>query len=294
MSDYIIRATAYNNKILAFAVLSTETVERARNIHSLTPTCCAALGRSITAASMMGMMMKGKEDTLTLTIKGDGPIGKIVVVANNKGKVKGYVENPGVDLPLNKNGKLDVGGAVGKNGFVTVIKDIGLKEPYIGQVEIQTGEIAEDITYYFTVSEQVPSAVGLGVLVGTNGQVLASGGFIIQLMPDVDDAAIEKIEAVIKNMPYTTDLIKDGYLPEDILKYILKDFDLCITEKMDLKFECDCSKERFERAIISLGEEEIQRFIEEKEPVEIICHFCGKKYLIYEDELRELLSIIKR
>lgn len=294
MSDYIVRATTYNNQILAFAALSTETVERARNIHSLTPTCCAALGRSITAASMMGMIMKGNEDTLTLNINGGGPIGKIVVVANNKGRVKGYVDNPSVDLPLNKNGKLDVGGAVGKNGFVTVIKDIGLKEPYVGQVEIQTGEIAEDITYYFTASEQIPSAVGLGVLVGSSGQVLASGGFIIQLMPDVDDASIEKIENAIKNMPYTTELLKEGYLPEDILKYILKDFDIHITAKTDLKFECDCSKERFERAIISLGKEEIQRLIEEKEPVEVVCHFCRKKYLISEDELKELLSIIKR
>lgn len=294
MGDYIVRATAYENQILAFAALSKETVEKIKNMHSLTPTCTAALGRSITAASMMGIMQKGGEDTLTLTINGGGPIGKIIVVANNKGIVKGYVDNPGVDLPLNEKGKLDVGGAVGKNGFVTVIKDIGLKEPYIGQVEIQTGEIAEDITYYFSVSEQVPSAVGLGVLVDTNGQVLSSGGFIIQLMPDVDEIAIEKIEAALKSMPYTTELLKDGYSPEDILKYILKDFELNIIEKIDLKFKCNCSKERFERAIVSLGKKEIQRFIKEKEPVEAVCHFCGKRYLIHEDELKELLSIIEK
>lgn len=291
MSDYIVRATAYNNKILAIAAFSTQTVQKAKEIHNLTPTTCAALGRTLTAVAMMRVMMKGEKDKVTLVIKGDGPIGNIVVVSNYPGIVKGYVGNPKVDLPLSEKGKLDVGKAVGKNGYVTVIKDIGLKEPYIGTVELQTGEIGEDIAYYFYASEQVPSAVGVGVLVGKEGNVLASGGFIIQLLPNVEKEVVAKLEEALRNISSVTELLKNGYLPEDILKHILGEMGLNILERVDLKYECDCSQERFETAIIALGKEEIKKLISEGQSVEAVCHFCGKKYLIEESRLKELLRI---
>jgi molecular chaperone Hsp33 len=291
MSDYIVRATAYNNKILAIAAFSTQTAQKAKEIHNLTPTTCAALGRALTAVAMMRVMMKGEKDKVTLVIKGDGPIGNIVAVSNYPGIVKGYVGNPTVDLPLSEKGKLDVGKAVGKNGYVTVIKDIGLKEPYVGTVELQTGEIGEDIAYYFYASEQVPSAVGVGVLVGKEGNVLASGGFIIQLLPNVEEEVVAKLEEVLRNISSVTELLRNGYLPEDILNHILGEMGLNILERVDLKYECDCSQERFETAIIALGKEEIKKLIAEGQSVEAVCHFCGKKYLIEESRLKELLRI---
>jgi len=291
MSDYIVRATAYNNKILAITAFSTQTVQKAKEIHDLTPTTCAALGRTLTAVAMMRVMMKGEKDKVTLVIKGDGPIGNIIAVSNYPGIVKGYVGNPKVDLPLSEKGKLDVGKAVGKNGYVTVIKDIGLKEPYIGTVELQTGEIGEDIAYYFYASEQVPSAVGVGVLVGKEGNVLASGGFIIQLLPNVEKEVVAKLEEVLRNISSVTELLRNGYLPEDILKHILGEMGLNILERVDLRYECDCSQERFETAIIALGKEEIEKLISEGQSVEAVCHFCGKKYLIEESRLKELLRI---
>ncbi|UZQ82131.1 Hsp33 family molecular chaperone HslO [Thermoanaerobacter sp. RKWS2] len=291
MSDYIVRATAYNNKILAIAAFSTQTTQKAKEIHNLTPTTCAALGRALTAVAMMRVMMKGEKDKVTLVIKGDGPIGNIVAVSNYPGIVKGYVGNPTVDLPLSEKGKLDVGKAVGKNGYVTVIKDIGLKEPYIGTVELQTGEIGEDIAYYFYASEQVPSAVGVGVLVGKEGNVLASGGFIIQLLPNVEEEVVAKLEEALRNISSVTELLRNGYLPEDILNHILGEMGLNILERVDLKYECDCSQERFETAIIALGKEEIEKLISEGQFVEAVCHFCGKKYLIEESRLKELLRI---
>ncbi|EGD51819.1 Hsp33 protein [Thermoanaerobacter ethanolicus JW 200] len=291
MSDYIVRATAYNNKILAIAAFSTQTTQKAKEIHNLTPTTCAALGRALTAVAMMRVMMKDEKDKVTLVIKGDGPIGNIVAVSNYPGIVKGYVGNPTVDLPLSEKGKLDVGKAVGKNGYVTVIKDIGLKEPYIGTVELQTGEIGEDIAYYFYASEQVPSAVGVGVLVGKEGNVLASGGFIIQLLPNVEEEVVAKLEEALRNISSVTELLRNGYLPEDILNHILGEMGLNILERVDLKYECDCSQERFETAIIALGKEEIEKLISEGQFVEAVCHFCGKKYLIEESRLKELLRI---
>ncbi|MGB9680360.1 MAG: Hsp33 family molecular chaperone HslO [Thermoanaerobacteraceae bacterium] len=293
MQDYIVRATANDNKILAFAVLSTDTVETARQIHNLSPASCAALGRSLSATSMMRMMMKDKNDKLTLVIKGDGPIGGVVAVSNYPGQVKGYVDNPAVDLPLNDKGKIDVSRAIGEKGYVRVIKDIGLKEPYIGQVELKTGEVADDITYYFTLSEQIPSSVGLGVLIDKDMHVLASGGFIIQLMPDFDIDNVAVLENKIKKVNSITDLLRSGYTPENILELLLDGFNVKFTDITPLKFECDCSKERFEKAIISLGEEEIKTLINENKPVEVICHFCRKKYLINEDELKELLRLAK-
>lgn len=291
MSDYIVRATAYDNKILAVAASSTQTVQKAKEIHNLTPTTCAALGRTLTVGAMMRVMMKGEKDKVTLVIKGDGPIGSIVAVSNFPGIVKGYVGNPAVDLPPSEKGKLDVGKAVGKNGYVTVIKDIGLKEPYIGTVEIESGEIGEDIAYYFYTSEQVPSAVGVGVLVGREGDVLASGGFIIQLLPNIEKEIVIKIEDALRNIPSVTELLRKGYLPEDILKHILREMKLNVLERVDLKYECDCSQERFETAIIALGKDEIEKLILEEQPVEAVCHFCGKKYFIEKDRLKELMRI---
>ncbi|KHO62876.1 heat shock protein Hsp33 [Thermoanaerobacter sp. YS13] len=291
MSDYIVRATAYNNKILAITAFSTQTVQKAKEIHDLTPTTCAALGRTLTAVAMMRVMMKGEKDKVTLVIKGDGPIGNIIAVSNYPGIVKGYVGNPKVDLPLSEKGKLDVGKAVGKNGYVTVIKDIGLKEPYIGTVELQTGKIGEDIAYYFYASEQVPSAVGVGVLVGKEGNVLASGGFIIELLPNIEEKIVAKLEEALRNISSVTELLRNGYLPEDILNHILGGMGLNILERVDLRYECDCSQERFETAIIALGKEEIEKLISEGQSVEAVCHFCGKKYLIEESRLKELLRI---
>ncbi|HHW58248.1 MAG TPA: Hsp33 family molecular chaperone HslO [Clostridia bacterium] len=294
MKDYIVKATAYEGKVLAMGVLSTQTVQKAKEIHNLTPTTCAALGRSLTAVAMMRSMMKGGKDKVTLVIKGDGPIGNIIAVSNYLGIVKGYVGNHTVDLPLSRKGKLDVGRAVGKKGYLTVIKDIGLKEPYIGTVELQTGEIGEDIAYYFYASEQVPSAVGLGVLVGKEGNVLASGGFIIQLLPNIEEEVVSKLEESLKNISSVTELLKQEYLPEDILKHILGEKEVNILEKLDLKYECDCSQERFETAIIALGKKEIEKLIAEGQPVEAVCHFCGKKHLISEERLKELLRIAEK
>jgi len=291
MRDYIVRATAYNNKILAIAAFSTQTAQKAKEIHNLTPTTCAALGRALTAVAMMRVMMKGEKDKVTLVIKGDGPIGNIVVVSNYPGIVKGYVGNPTVDLPLSEKGKLDVGKAVGKNGYVTVIKDIGLKEPYVGTVKLQTGEIGEDIAYYFYASEQIPSAVGVGVLVGKEGNVLAAGGFIIQLLPDIEEEVVAKLEEKLKNISSVTELLMEGHLPEDILNIILGELGFDILERTDLKYECDCSQERFETAIIALGKDEINKLIAEGQSVEMVCHFCGKKYIIEESRLKELLRI---
>ncbi|WP_046159920.1 Hsp33 family molecular chaperone HslO, partial [Caldanaerobacter subterraneus] len=268
MGDYIVKATAYEDNVLAFAALSKDTVNRAKEIHSLTPTACAALGRSLTAVAMMRTMMKGEKDKVTLVIKGDGPIGSIVVVSNFPGIVKGYVGNPFVDLPLSKKGKLDVGRAVGKKGYVTVIKDIGLKEPYIGTVEIQTGEIGDDIAYYFYTSEQIPSAVGVGVLVGKEGDVLTAGGFILQLLPDVKEEVILKLEKAIGQITSVTDLLRQGKTPEDILTSIFEEEEVKFLEKIPLKYECDCSQERFESAILALGKEEIQKLIKEEQGIE--------------------------
>jgi molecular chaperone Hsp33 len=290
MADYIVRATAYNDNVLAFSALARDTVQTAKEIHNLTPTACAALGRSLIAVAMMRVMMKGEKDKVTLVIKGDGPIGSIVAVSNFPGIVKGYVANPLVDLPLREKGKLDVGRAVGKNGYVTVIKDIGLKEPYIGTVEIQTGEIGDDIAYYFYTSEQIPSAVGLGVLVGTDGNILTAGGFILQLLPDVKEEVVVKLEKSIARINSVTDLLKQGKTPEDILTYIFEEEEVKFLEKIPLKYECDCSQERFESAILALGKEEIRKLIQEEEGIETVCHFCGKKYFITKKRLEELLE----
>lgn len=289
MADYIVRATAADNQIRAFAAVTREMAEEARRVHGTSPVAAAALGRLLSAGAMMGVMMKGENDLLTLQIRGDGPIKGITVTADSHGRVKGYVGDPGVMLPANAKGKLDVSGAVGK-GFLNVIKDMGLKEPYAGQTALQTGEIAEDLTYYFAVSEQVPSSVGLGVLMNHDNTVRQAGGFIIQLMPFTDEAVIDALEKKISEMASVTSMLDGGDTPEQILEKLLGDFGLEINEKYPVSYYCNCSHERVEKAIISIGKKDIQEMIDDGKPIEVNCHFCNKSYTFDVPELREMLK----
>lgn len=289
MNDYIIRAIAANDQIRAFAAVTTETVETARQDHNTSPVATAALGRLLTAGTMMGVMMKGDKDILTLQVKGDGPIQGITVTADSKGRVKGYVGNPEVIIPANAKGKLDVSGAVG-NGFLQVIKDMGLKEPYVGQVALQTGEIAEDLTYYFATSEQVPSSVGLGVLMNKDNTVRQAGGFIVQLMPFAEEETIEQLEQNLSRISSVTSMLEEGKTPEGILEVLFEGMDLEIVDMMPASFYCNCSKERVEKAIISVGKKEITEMIREEKPIEVNCHFCNTAYTFTPQELQELLK----
>ncbi|MBO5347588.1 MAG: Hsp33 family molecular chaperone HslO [Lachnospiraceae bacterium] len=287
MKDYIVRATAANAQIRAFACTSMETVEAARAHHNTTPVATAALGRLLTAGAMMGTMLKGEKDVLTLQVHGSGPIKGITVTADAFGHVKGYPENPYVDLPLNAKGKLDVAGAVGI-GFMNVIKDLGLKEPYVGQTVLQTSEIAEDLTFYFATSEQVPSSVGLGVLVGKDYKVAQAGGFIIQLMPFAEDKVIDKLEENLKEVDSVTKLLSEGLTPEQLLQKVLEGFDVEFTDKMPMSFYCDCSKSRVEKVLISVGKKDLQDMINDGKPIEVNCHFCNTNYTFDVDELRDI------
>ena len=288
--DYMIRATAANAQVRAFAVTSRDLVEYARKAHDLSPVAAAALGRTMSAALMMADMLKGPQDLLTIKIDGDGPLGSILVTADNLGGVKGYVENPGVDLPNKVKGHLDVGGAVGR-GTLTVIRDMGMKDPYVGQTAIQTGEIAEDITYYYAVSEQIPSSVGLGVLVNRNEKkILQAGGFIIQLMPFAEEETIARLEKNLGSIDSVTAMLSAGDTPEQMLEKVLEGLDLVVTAKDPVEFRCNCGKERYERALVLLGRDEVQKIVDDGEPVEIKCQFCGKKYSFSPDELRAVLS----
>ncbi|MFR8311373.1 MAG: Hsp33 family molecular chaperone HslO [Ruminococcus sp.] len=292
MNDYIIRATAANDQIRAFAAVTTEMVETAREHHNTSPVATAALGRLLTAGAMMGSMMKGEKDVLTLQIKAGGPLQGITVTADSQGNVKGYVGNPDVCIPANSKGKLDVAGAVGP-GFLTVIKDMGLKEPYSGQVMLQTCEIAEDLTYYFATSEQVPSAVGLGVLMNKNNTVRQAGGFIVQLMPFAEEEVISKLEQNVQKINSVTNLLEEGHTPESLLEKVLEGFDMQINEKMDTRFHCNCSKERVEKALISIGRKELNEMIQEGKPIEMNCHFCNTNYNFTVEELKEILRRCK-
>ena len=287
MGDYIVRATAADNQIRAFAATTKELVEKARAAHDTSPVATAALGRLLTGGVMMGVMMKG--DLLTLQVKGDGPIGGITVTADSQGHVKGYVENPDVLLPANALGKLDVGGAVG-NGMLRVIKDMGLKEPYVGQVALETGELGDDLTYYFATSEQVPSSVGLGVLMEKDNTVKQAGGFIIQLMPFTDEKVIEALEKKISEVQSVTSMLNLGMTPEDILNELLGEFHPEISEKIPAEFHCDCSKKRVEKVLISLGKKELTSIINDGKPVELKCHFCNSGYTFTTEELKEILK----
>lgn len=289
MSDYIVRATAANAQIRAFAATTKELVERARQIHDLSPVVSAGLGRLLTAGAMMGSMLKGKNDLLTLQISSDGPVRGLTVTADSKARVKGSAIAPQVMLPPNALGKLDVGGAVG-SGILSVIKDMGLKEPYVGQTELQTGEIAEDLTYYFATSEQVPSAVGLGVLMEKNNTVKQAGGFIIQLMPSAGDDVINALEEKLKTMDSVTNILDAGNTPEELLELLLGDLGLEITDTMPTEYYCNCSRERVEKAIISIGKKDIQEMIDDAKPVEVRCQFCDNIYNFEIEDLKELLN----
>ena len=289
MTDYIVRATAANNQIRAFAATTKETVEAARQAHNTSPVATAALGRLLTGGAMMGSMMKNDSDMLTIQIKGDGPIGGLTFTADSKGNVKGYVEHPEVMLPPNAQGKLDVAGALGI-GLISVIKDMGLKEPYVGQTILQTSEIAEDLTYYFATSEQVPSSVGLGVLMEHDNTVKQAGGFIVQLMPFVDDDVVDRLEANIKKISSVTSMLDKGMTPEEILEEVLDGFEVEVKDTMPAQFYCNCTKERVEKAIISIGKKDIQEMIEDGKPIEVNCHFCGKSYEFSVEELKTLIK----
>ncbi|MDF2674233.1 MAG: Hsp33 family molecular chaperone HslO [Clostridiales bacterium] len=287
--SYILRATAKGGDVRIFAAITTEMVEKARATHNLSATASAALGRFLTAGSIMGLMLKSKEDTLTLTINGGGEAGNLVVVANSSGNVKGYISNPFVDPPLNNKGKLDVGGAIGIDGTLNVIKDLGLKEPYSSQVPIRTGEIGDDIAYYFTVSEQTPSAVVVGVQVDTDLSIKSAGGLIIQMMPGADPLLADLITYRLEEIPQLSKLIGDGKSGEDILNMLFDDMDLKIFEKIEVGYVCDCSRERVERALISMGREELES-IKEEEDIEIQCHFCNTKYSFTKKDIEEMIK----
>lgn len=292
MSDYIVRATAANAQIRAFAATTREMTENARQIHDSSPVITAALGRLMTAGAMMGSMLKGEKDLLTLQVRGDGPVGGLTVTADSSAHVKGYAVEPQVILPANALGKLDVGGAVG-SGVLRVIKDLGLKEPYVGQTALQTGEIAEDLTYYFAASEQVPSSVGLGVLMNKNNTVKQAGGFIVQLMPFAEDAVIEKLEENLKNISSVTSMLEAGNSPEDIIHILLEGLEPEILDTIPTSYHCDCYKERVARAIISIGKKDLQEMIDDGKEIEVNCQFCGKKYTFSVDELKEMLRRAK-
>lgn len=287
MTDYIVRATAAEGQIRAFAAVTKDTVEEARRRHGTSPVATAALGRLLTAGAIMGSMMKNDTDMLTLQIRGDGPLGGITVTADSHANVKGYVLNPDVMLPP-KNGKLDVGGAVGI-GLLTVIKDMGLKEPYSGQTILVTSEIAEDLTYYFANSEQVPSSVGLGVLMDKDNTVKCAGGFIIQLMPFAENKTIDQLEENLKKVTSVTKLLDAGYTPQQLLEELLGGMGLEITDTMPARFYCNCSKERVEQAVVSIGKKDIEEMIKEGKDIEVKCHFCNTAYKYTIDELKEIL-----
>ena len=288
MTDYLIRATAVDAQVRAFAVTSRDLVEEARSRHDLSPVVTAALGRLMTGACLMGSMLKGEQDVLTLQVSGDGPVRGMTVTADAKGNVKGYAQVPQAMMPPNAQGKLDVGGVIGK-GYLTVIKDMGMKDPYASKVELQTGEIADDLTYYFAASEQVPSCVALGILMERNNTVKQAGGFIIQLMPFAQEEIVRKLEEKISGLKPVTTLLEEGNTPEQILSLLLGDMGLEITEKTPVQFMCGCTKERVEKVLYSLKKEDLKEMIEEGKDVELHCHFCNTDYVFTVDELKKMV-----
>jgi len=287
MKDYMVRATAGDAQIRAFACTTRNLVEAARQAHNTSPVMTAALGRLLSAGAMMGSMLKGEKDLLTLQVKGDGPGRGVTVTADCEGNIKGYVDVPDVIIPPSRVGKLDVGGAIG-NGYLQVIKDMGLKEPYVGKIELQTGELADDLTYYFAASEQVPSCVGLGVLMERDNTVKQAGGFIIQLMPFASEELITKLEGNLGKVASVTNMLEAGCTPEQMLEILLEGFDIEFTEKKNLQFFCNCSKSRVEKALISIGKKELRSMIDDGENVEVNCHFCNKDYQFSVEELKEM------
>lgn len=293
MSDVIVRGSSIDGSMRVFAAVTTDMVEQARKIHNCYPVAAAALGRTLTIGSIMGATLKNDTDSTTVQISGSGPLGRIVVVTDSKSRVRGYVENPFVELPLNSKGKLDVGGGVGK-GRLCVIRDLGLKEPYVGQVPLVNGEIAEDMTYYFAVSEQIPTAIGLGVLVDTDGSIICSGGFMIQLMPEASEQTAAKLEETVKSVPSVTSMIQSGMSAENILFKVTDGFDMLMENKTILpQYHCNCSKERMERALISIGKDELSDIITEQGSAQLTCQFCDNQYTFGKDELLKLLQQAK-
>lgn len=289
MSDKIVRAINGEGTVRAFAAVTTKLVDEAHRLHMTTPTATAALGRALTAAAIMGSMLKGEQDTITLQIKGDGPIGKIVAVSDSKSNVRGYVDNPLVDLPL-KKGKLDVGGAVGRSGVLGIIRDFGLKEPYVGQTRLATGEIGDDLALYYAQSEQIPSIVALGVLVERDHSVAAAGGLIIQAMPGANDKVITTLENVAGTLPPISTLINEGASAEDLAGLALKDFSSYTMEEQPVSYLCNCSRERIEAVLKSLGKGEIEDMIKTQGGAEVTCHFCSRVYKFSENELYKIIQ----
>jgi len=287
MSDRLVKFMSHADMVTISCIDSTELVEKARKIHRMNPTPTAALGRTLTMGAMMGAMLKGENEKVTIQIIGNGPIGTILVVANNKAEVKGYVSNAMAEAEKLPNGKLNVGGIVGK-GNLNVIKDIGMKEPYIGNVPLQTGEIAEDFAYYYAVSEQVPSAVALGVLVNKNGTVKRAGGYIIQILPDTPDEIISLIENRLKNIKSITEMLEEGMTLEEIADYISDDLNTRSVEEIVPQFKCDCSKERMERALLTIGKKDLEE-LQKDEATQLECHFCDKKYTFTSEEIKKLI-----
>jgi len=292
MKNKVLRITAADNTIRGFFADTTQMVEKAKETHITSPVAIAALGRTLTATSIMGLMLKEDHHKITVKINGGGPIGTILVVGNSKGNVKGYVGNPQVESTNIREGKLNVGAAVGTNGSITVIRDLGLRDPYIGSYELTKGEIAEDFTAYFLYSEQQPSAVALGVLVDTDYTIKAAGGFIIQVMPDITEEVLVKLETKLQEIESITELMKKGMTEADILQYVLGDFQPKVLEEYEVDFVCDCHVERLEKALISIGRKDLQEIIEEDGGAEMVCHFCNKKYYFDKEHLTRLLESI--
>jgi len=286
----MVRATAAGAQIRAFACTTKELVEEARKAHNTSPVVTAGLGRLLSAGCMMGSMLKGEDDLITLIVRGDGPLQGLTVTADSKGRVKGYPLVPDVILPANAIGKLDVGGAVGR-GYLKVIRDMGLKEPYVGQTELQTGEIAEDLTYYFALSEQVPSSVGLGVLMEKDNTVKQAGGFIIQLMPFAEEEVIARLEDNLQNIKSVTAMLEAGHTPEEMLTQILDGMDVEILDTTPVSFYCNCSKERVQKALMGMGRRDLEDIIKDGEGIDVNCHFCNKNYHFTIDELKALLDV---
>lgn len=294
MSDKLVKATAKDGQVRIIGAITTELVNKGIDIHKCSPTGAAALGRMLTAGSLMGSMLKSEKDTITIKIDGGGEAKGVLVTAYPEGKVKGYIGNPLVHLPLKQNGKLNVGDAIGKDGNVTIIRDLGLKEPYIGQVPIYSGEIGDDLAYYFTVSEQTPSAVGLGVLVDKDLSIKASGGFIIQMMPDADELVADLVTYRLEEIPSITEFISKGMSIEDILEFIFEGMDLKILESTVPEYVCDCSREKIDRALISIGAKDLKEIYDEGKTEELVCQFCNKKYYYDHDKIGELLEKVKK
>lgn len=294
MTDKLIRATAKDGEVRIIAAITTDLVNEGVTVHKCMPTASAALGRMLTGGVLMAAMLKNDNDKMTLQIDGNGEAKGIIVTAYPDGRVKGYIGNPSVDLPLNEKGKLDVGGAIGKDGDLKIIKDMGLKEPYIGQVPIYTGEIGDDIAYYFTVSEQTPSAVALGVLVDTDLSIKAAGGFIIQMMPGASDLLADMITYRLEEVPSVTTMISKGMSIEEILEYIFEGMDLKIYESITPEYKCDCSRERVERVFMSIGEKDLKDIYNEGKTEELLCHFCNKSYKFSQEDIKNLLDEIEK